>query len=57
MCTPPTLTVAMVEKITMEMALVGPAAMKREEPHSAARITGSMQAYMPYCGCTPAMMA
>ena len=57
MCTPPTLTVAMVEKITMEMALVGPAAMKREEPHSAARTTGSMQAYMPYCGCTPAMMA
>ena len=41
---PPTLTVAMVENRTTEMALVGPAAMKREQPQSAAIITGSMQA-------------
>ena len=42
--TPPTLTVAMVENRIMEMALVGPAARKREDPQSAATITGSMQA-------------
>ena len=41
---PPTLTVASVEKMIMEMALVGPAAIKRDEPHSAASTTGSMQA-------------
>ena len=33
-----------VEKMIMEMALVGPAAIKREEPQRAASTTGSMQA-------------
>ena len=41
---PPTLMVARVEKIIMEMALVGPAAIKRDDPHRAASTTGSMQA-------------
>ena len=41
---PPTLMVARVEKIIMEIALVGPAAIKREDPHRAASTTGSMQA-------------
>ena len=41
---PPTLMVAIVEKSTIEMALVGPAAIKRDDPHRAAMTTGSMQA-------------
>ena len=44
MATPPTVAEPMVESRTMDVALVGPAARKRQEPQSAATTTGSMQA-------------
>ena len=39
------------------MAAVGPPTMCLEEPHRQATTTGSMAAYRPYCGGSPAISA
>jgi len=45
------------EKITMEMAVVGPETRWRDDPNNAATMGVTMAVYRPYSGGNPAMVA